>query len=82
MKYYTMKMYGGVDLWIHVFFTLQLVEGEWSASRSGHFNRGKQTRYPFDRKLGGPQRRSERHGEGKILDPIRPQTLTPQLSSQ
>jgi hypothetical protein len=30
-----MKAYGGVDVWIHIFLTLTLVEGEWSASRPG-----------------------------------------------
>jgi hypothetical protein len=30
---------------------------------------GKSPRYPLDRRLGGPQGRSGRHGEEKILDP-------------
>jgi hypothetical protein len=29
-----MKVYGGVELYIHVFFTLALVGGKWSASSS------------------------------------------------
>jgi hypothetical protein len=32
-----MKAYGGVDVSIHIFLTSALVEGEWSASRPGHF---------------------------------------------
>jgi hypothetical protein len=32
-----MKTYGGVDVQIHVFLTLALVGGEWSASRPGRF---------------------------------------------
>jgi hypothetical protein len=32
-----MKAYGGVDVQIHIFLTSALVEGEWSASRSGRF---------------------------------------------
>jgi hypothetical protein len=32
-----MKMYGGVDVYIHIFLTSALVGGEWSASRLGHF---------------------------------------------
>jgi hypothetical protein len=28
-----MKVYGGVDVYIHVFLTLALVGGEWSHSR-------------------------------------------------
>jgi hypothetical protein len=35
-----MKVYGGVDAWIHVFLTSALVGGEWSASRLGRFNPG------------------------------------------
>jgi hypothetical protein len=32
-----MKIYGGVDVLIHVFLTSALVGGEWSASRPNHF---------------------------------------------
>jgi hypothetical protein len=32
------------------------------------YSRGKSPRYPVDRRLGGPQSRSGRHGEVKILD--------------
>jgi hypothetical protein len=32
-----MKVYGGVDVQIHIFLTSALVGGEWSASRPGHF---------------------------------------------
>jgi hypothetical protein len=28
-----MKAYGGVDVYIHIFFTSTLAGGEWSASR-------------------------------------------------
>jgi hypothetical protein len=28
-----MKAYGGVDIWIHIFFTSALVGGEWPDSR-------------------------------------------------
>jgi hypothetical protein len=34
-----MKKYGGVDVQIHVFLTLALVGGKWSASRSSRFTR-------------------------------------------
>jgi hypothetical protein len=37
--------------------------------------------YPFDRRLGRSQSRSEQCGEEKILDPTRTQTPTPQSSS-
>jgi hypothetical protein len=32
----------------------------WSTTRSGRFTRGKETRYPLYRRLGGPQGRSGR----------------------
>jgi hypothetical protein len=35
-----MKAYGGVDVYIHIFLTSALVEGEWSASRPGRFTQG------------------------------------------
>jgi hypothetical protein len=38
------------------FLTLALDGGKWSASRHGRaFPRGKDPRYPLDRRLGGPQ---------------------------
>jgi hypothetical protein len=64
-----MKAYGEVDVYTHVFFTSELVGGEWSASR------GKSPQCPLDRRSGGPQSRSGRHGEVKILDPT--ETRTP-----
>jgi hypothetical protein len=33
----SMKVYGGVDVWIHIFLTSALAEGGWSASRPGRF---------------------------------------------
>jgi hypothetical protein len=32
-----MEAYGGVDVKIHIFLTLALAGGEWSASRPGRF---------------------------------------------
>jgi hypothetical protein len=32
-----MKAYGGVDVYIHIFLTSELIGGEWSASRPGRF---------------------------------------------
>jgi hypothetical protein len=43
--------------------------------------RGKGLRYPLDRMLNGPQNRSGRRGEEKILDPTGTRTPTPRLSS-
>jgi hypothetical protein len=45
-----MKAYGGMYVWIHIFLTLALVGGEWSA-----LPRRKSARYPLDRRLGGPR---------------------------
>jgi hypothetical protein len=49
-----MKAYEGVDVYIHIFLTSALAEGEWSASRPW---------YPLDGILGGPQSRSGRRGK-------------------
>jgi hypothetical protein len=52
-----MKMYGGVDVQMHVFLTLALeVSGQLHTSAA-------LARYPLDRRLGGLQSRSGRHGE-------------------
>jgi hypothetical protein len=45
------------------FLTSTLDGGEWSASRPGRaLPRGKDPRYPLDRRLGGPQSRSGHRG--------------------
>jgi hypothetical protein len=61
-----MKACGGVCVQIHVFLNSALVGGKWSASSSGHFILKKE-RYLLYRRLGGPQSRSKRHAEMKIL---------------
>jgi hypothetical protein len=40
------------------------------------YPRGKSPRYPLDGRLGGPQSRSRRHGEVKILVPTGTRTPT------
>jgi hypothetical protein len=75
-NHYTMKAYGGVVVWLHIFLTLALVAGEWSA-----LPLGKKPWYTLGRRLGEPQSRPGRRGEEKILDPTGTQTPTPQLSS-
>jgi hypothetical protein len=73
-----MNAYGGVDVYIHIFLTSALVGGEWSVSRSGRFIFWeKLPRYPLDRSLGGPQSRSGRLGEKKVLDPTGTRNQTP-----
>jgi len=37
-KYHAMRMYGGVELSSHAFFTSVLYGGKWSASCSGRWN--------------------------------------------
>jgi hypothetical protein len=49
--------------------------GEWSASRSGSLPLGKKPKYPLDRRLGGPQRRSRSYGAKKYVTPT--ENLTP-----
>jgi hypothetical protein len=39
-EHYTMKTYGGADVWTHVFLTLALYGDEWSLSRPGRFTPG------------------------------------------
>jgi hypothetical protein len=51
-----MKAIGGVDVYIHNFWTSALAAGEWSASLLGRFTLGgKSPRYPLDRRLDGPR---------------------------
>jgi hypothetical protein len=64
-----MNMYGGVDVKIHVFLTMALVGSEWAASRPGYFVLGERSSWDPFRRVGGPQTRSEQHGEEKIIYP-------------
>jgi hypothetical protein len=64
-----MKAYGEVDVLIHVFLSSVLVEGEWSASRSGRFTPVKRPVYLLDNRLRGLRSRSGRYEEVKILYP-------------
>jgi hypothetical protein len=65
-----MKVYGGINIQIHIFLTLVLAAGEWLASRPGHFtHRERAPGAHWIGRLGGPQSWSGRHGEEKILYP-------------
>jgi hypothetical protein len=46
-----MKLYEGVDVYVHIFLTLALVGGEWSTSRPGRFTIGE--RSPGTHWIGG-----------------------------
>jgi hypothetical protein len=63
-----MKAYGRVDVQIHIFLTLALVEGEWSVSRHSHFTPGE--RAPGTHWIGGwVDPRAGLDDVEKILDP-------------
>jgi hypothetical protein len=64
-----MRVYGGVDVYIYVFLTSALAGGEWSASRLAAVPPRKESPYPLDRRLYGPQHRSGRRGEDSNSDP-------------
>jgi hypothetical protein len=54
-----MEAQGGRMHSSYSFMALALDEGEWSVSHPGHASpRGKDPRYPLDRRLGGTQSRS------------------------
>jgi hypothetical protein len=53
-----------VDVYLHSFSTLELLEGEWSTLSSGFFIPKKRPRYPLNRRLNGFQFRSERFWKG------------------
>lgn len=73
----------GSDVEIHIFLTLALVVGEWSASLTLLllYPWGKSTQYPLHLRMGGPQSWSGSHVKRKILDPTRTRTLIPSSSS-
>ena len=59
--------------------TAALEGGEWSAARPGRTLRPGKTRYPFYRRLGGPQSRSGRV-ENLIPTGTRSRTVQPVVS--
>jgi hypothetical protein len=63
-----MEAYGGVYVYIHIFFTSALAGGEWSTSCPGRFtSRGKSPLYLLYRRLGGPQSRVDHAEKRKFL---------------
>jgi hypothetical protein len=53
---------------------------EWSTTRSGQFTSGKETWYPLDRRLVGPQGRSGRVGKNSPVPGFDLQTVEPVAS--
>ena len=60
--------------------TAELEGGEWSAARPGRTLPPAKTRYPFYRRLGGPQDRSE-GAENLVPTGIRSRTVQPVAQS-
>jgi hypothetical protein len=58
----------GVEVWLYSSKISALEGGEWSAARPGRTLPPGKTRYPLNRRLGGPQGRS---GRAEILAPHR-----------
>ena len=70
----------GEGLVLHSFLTSALDGGDWWTSRPGRCTPGKESRYPLNRTLGGPQNRSGRYREEESLFPLLafdPRTLQP-----
>jgi hypothetical protein len=77
-----MQAYWGVDVYIHIFLDPG-TSWRWVVcfTLRPPYPRGKSRQYPLDRRLGGPQSQSGRHGEVKILDPTGTRNPTPRSSS-
>jgi hypothetical protein len=65
IKHYVKKTYWGVNI-APLFLTSALDGGECSASRLGHFTPGGK-KYPFDKRLVGPENPPGRYGAKKNL---------------
>jgi hypothetical protein len=67
-----MKVYWGVEVYLHAFSTSTLDGSGWTVLRTGHFTpkeRAPDT-HTLDRRLGGHQSRSGRGGEDKNSHPL------------
>jgi hypothetical protein len=71
-KHHAMKMYWGVEVKLNAFLTSAL-DGGWVVSYTPRplYPQGKSPWYPLDRRLGGPQSRSERGAEERNSQPRR-----------
>ena len=70
---------GWVEVQLYCSMTAALEGGEWSAARPGRTLPPGKTRYPFYRRLGGPQGRSGRV-ENLVPSGIRSRTVLPVVS--
>jgi hypothetical protein len=71
-----MKAYKGVDVQIHIFLT-SVLPGADQLHAPAVLRPGKSSRYPLNRRLGGPQNQSGTSGEEEILDPTGTQIPDP-----
>jgi hypothetical protein len=69
IKHYAMKVYGGVDVQINVFFSSAVAGGDWSASRPGRFTPGE--------KSSGTHRIGGRVGPRIALDDVERRIISP-----
>jgi hypothetical protein len=51
---HVIKAHRVVEAWLHSFLTSALDRDEWLASRPSRIAPGKEPRYPFNKRLGGP----------------------------
>ena len=63
-SHFRMSRIGSVDVYLHSFSVLDLLEGEWSTLSSGFFIPRKRPRYPLNRRLNGSHFRSGRYWRG------------------
>ena len=71
---------GWVEVYLYSSMTAALEAGEWSAARPGRTFPPRKNRYPFYRRLGGPQGRSGRE-ENLVATGIRSRTVQPVAQS-
>jgi len=69
-----MKIVGGMEVKLHLFLTSTLDTFEWQTSSPPRFIPEKEHRFPLDRRLGWPQRKSGRFEDRKGFAPSRTQT--------
>jgi hypothetical protein len=71
IKYCDEVVYGGVEVWVHAFLTLS-TGCIWVVSFMSQwlYPRGYSQRHQLYRRLGGPQGRSGRYGEGNNLSSL------------